>query len=171
MWKTLGGDPIPDILRFVENTANNGQAVHIGTDSLQVSRYSQFVTVLVILTPGKGGRVAYTREVVPRIKSLRARLFGEVWRSVGLGMQISGLVPGGLTVHVDANPQPQHKSSAYLQELVGLVVGQGFRVQIKPDAWAASHCADHLVRTQGKLPVLHFGASSNGRTPRFERAR
>ena len=48
-----------------------------------------------------------------------------------------------------------HRSSAYVQELVGLVVGQGFKALIKPDSWAASHAADHVVRAsmrQGVLP-------------------
>jgi hypothetical protein len=43
-------------------------------------------------------------------------------------------------------------SSKYVQELVGLVVGQGFAVRIKPDAWCAAHAADHVVRTLGKMP-------------------
>jgi predicted RNase H-related nuclease YkuK (DUF458 family) len=46
-----------------------------------------------------------------------------------------------------------HKSSAYVQELVGLVVGQGFKALIKPQSWAASHAADHVVRTFGKRPA------------------
>jgi len=56
------------------------------------------------------------------------------------------VVPGDLTVHIDANPVVTHKSSAHVQELVGLVVGQGFKAAIKPEAWAATHCADRVVR-------------------------
>ena len=152
MWKTLGEDRIPDILEFVRNASRDGQAVHVGTDSLQAGRSTQFVTVVVILTPRKGGRVAYQREVVPRITSLRERLLKEVWRSVDLGLQFTPIVNGELTVHIDANPVVAHKSSAYVQELVGLVVGQGFKALIKPESWAASHTADHVVRTRGKRP-------------------
>ena len=153
MWKTLGEVRIPDILRFVEDASRAGQAVHIGTDSLQSGRFSHFVTVVVILTPHKGGRVAYRPQVVSRINSLRERLLTEVWKSVDLGLRCSPLVKGELTVHIDANPVAKHRSSAYVQELVGMVVGQGFRALIKPEAWAASHCADRVVRTQGKLPT------------------
>ena len=108
------------------------------------------MTVVVILTPGKGGRVAYRRQVVPRITSLRERLLTEVWKSVDLGLQFSPIVAGELTVHIDANPVVAHKSSAYVQELVGLVVGQGFKALIKPQSWAATHAADHVVRGLGK---------------------
>lgn len=153
MWKTLSEDRIPDILEFVGNASRDGQAVHVGTDSLQAGRFTQFVTVVVILTPRKGGRVAYQREVVPRITSLRERLLKEVWKSVDLGLHFASIVSGDLTVHIDANPVVAHKSSAYVQELVGLVVGQGFKALIKPESWAASHAADHVVRSQGKFPV------------------
>ncbi len=123
MWKTLTGTRIPDILHFVTEASRDGQAVHIGTDSLQAGRFTQFVTVVVVLTPLKGGRVAYRREAVPRIASLRERLLTEVWKSVDLGLRCSPLVEGDLTVHIDANPVVAHKSSAYVQELVGLVAG------------------------------------------------
>ena len=146
MWKTLSEVKVPDILQFVEDASRDGHAVQVGTDSLQTGRVTQFVTVVVILMPGVGGRVAYRREVVPRIKSLRERLLTEVWKSVDLGLQFSPIVAGDLTVHIDANPVETHKSSAYVQELVGLVVGQGFKAAIKPESWAASHAADHVVR-------------------------
>ncbi len=156
-WKTLSGEKIEDITEFVKASvkANGGsKIIHIGTDSLQTGRFTQFVTVLVLLTVkedgrGGGGRVAYTRDVVQRINSLRDRLTKEVWRSLELAMQLEGY---DLTVHIDANPSEKHKSSKYLQELVGMVVGQGFKALWKPDSWAATHCADHVVRTRGKLP-------------------
>ena len=146
MWRTLNDVRIPDIRTFVRDASQDGQAVHIGTDSLQSGRVTQFVTVVVILTPRKGGRVAYRRETLPRITSLRERLLKEAWKSVDLALRLSPLVPGDLTVHVDANPVAAHKSSAYVQELVGLVVGQGFKVLIKPESWAATHAADYVVR-------------------------
>jgi predicted RNase H-related nuclease YkuK (DUF458 family) len=62
------------------------------------------------------------------------------------------MVPGRLSVHIDANPEPRHRSSEFVQELVGMVMGQGFKAIIKPDAYAASHAADWIVRHLGKLP-------------------
>jgi predicted RNase H-related nuclease YkuK (DUF458 family) len=146
MWKTFREEPIPSIRDFVRDVSREGQAVHIGTDSQQAGRLTRFVTVVVILTPRRGGRVAYVRESVRRIASLRERLLREVWRSVSLGIELEAVVPGELTVHIDANPVVTHKSSAHVQELVGLVVGQGFKAAIKPEAWAATHCADRVVR-------------------------
>ena len=146
MWKTLTGRPIGDVVDFVRDYAREGQVVHLGTDSLQRTRHTRFVTVVAILTPGRGGRAIWTRETRPRIVSLRERLLREVWLSVELGLRLHPVVPGPLHVHIDANPIAQHKSSAYVQELVGLVVSQGFRAVIKPESWAASRAADRLVR-------------------------
>ena len=146
MWRTLTGRAIGDVVEFVREQARDGQVVHLGTDSLQRARHTRFVTVVAILTPGRGGRAIWTRATCPRIASLRERLLREVWLSVELGLRLSPVVPGALHVHIDANPVERHKSSAYVQELVGLVVSQGFRAVIKPDSWAASRAADRLVR-------------------------
>lgn len=149
-WKTLTGEVIPDIVQWVKDETKKGQLIHIGTDSLQTGRYTQFVTVVVILNPPKGGRVAYMREVQPRISSLRERLNKEVWKSIDLAMQMPESPE--MTIHIDANPNEKFMSSKYLQELVGLVVGQGFKALWKPDSWAATHAADHIVRIKGKVP-------------------
>lgn len=151
-WKALSGGKIEDLAAIVREATKGGQELHVGCDSLQQGRYTQFVVVVVSHTPGKGGRVAYSREVVPRITSLRERLFKEVWKSVQVAMELSPSAGGPVTVHIDANPDVKHMSSKYLQELVGLVVGQGFAHKVKPESWAASHAADHIVRTRGKLP-------------------
>jgi hypothetical protein len=149
MWRTLKDERIDDLSTFVRVAAEGGErTVHIGTDSLQRGRATQFVTVLAILTPGKGGRAAYRREVRPRIESLRERLLREVWLSVSLGLELTRVVPPGIEmqIHIDANPVPKHRSSRYVQELVGMVVSQGFRAVIKPESWAATHTADRVVR-------------------------
>jgi uncharacterized protein len=149
MWRTINGERIDDLMAFVQSASAGGQrTLHIGTDSLQRGRMTQFVTVLAILNPGKGGRAAYRREVRSRIDSLRERLLREVWLSVDLGLSITPLLPeeAELHIHIDANPVPKHRSSRYIQELVGMAVSQGFRAVIKPDSWAASHAADRLVR-------------------------
>jgi hypothetical protein len=145
-WRTLKDEPIADLRAFVGAAARAGQAVHIGTDSQQAGYYTSFVTVLAILTPGKGGRAGYVRDRVPRITSLRERLLREVWRSVELALSLDDLVSGELTVHIDANPLATSRSSVHVQELVGLVVGQGFRARIKPESWAATHAADRVIK-------------------------
>lgn len=154
-WKTLDGTTV-DITTVIktELALRNDCEVHVGTDSQQQGTKTDFVTVVVIVRPTKGARVFYTRERVPRIKELRVRLTREAWMSTELAMELSTPPDIGealikteeLTIHVDANPDPRFKSSAYVQELAGMCVGQGFRVLLKPNAWAAQHVADHSCK-------------------------
>lgn len=158
IWKILGQKKAVDLDEFIRESASQGQAVHVGTDSLQVQTYTQFVTVVIVLSPSKGGRVLYTRELVPRIDSLRQRLLAEVWRSLEVALSIQARVRGSLHIHIDANPTERYLSSKYLKELIGMVVGNGFQAVVKPDAFAASHAADYIVRHHGKLPGIERGA-------------
>ena len=151
-WKSLSGGRIEDIHTFAKDVTRAGQELHIGCDSLQFSKYTQFVVVVVAHTPGKGGRVAYAREVVPRIESLRERLFREVWLSVQVAMELTAHASGDITIHIDANTQERYMSSRYIQELVSLTMSQGFKTLVKPEAWAATHVADWAVRRKGLIP-------------------
>lgn len=147
-WKTIEGQEV-DIIEIFDDLMKNGERdVHIGTDSQQAGPATEFVTVLVILTPTKGGRAFYTRERTPRVKSLRERLMREVWMSVTTGLELNDRIPAHseLTIHIDANPNVQFKSSNYVKELTAMVVSQGFNAVLKPDSWCATHAADHVVK-------------------------
>lgn len=151
-WMTIDGVSIPDLVKtFKDEVALGNREVHIGTDSQQYGKNTEFVTILTILNPGKGGRVIYARERTDRIKSLRERLLKEVWMSVNIALELNAFIDdaSSLTVHVDANPNVKFKSSAYVKELAAMVVSQGFKAVLKPDAWCASHAADHVVKGKG----------------------
>lgn len=148
-WKTINEEKVENIVDVVRSTLSNSEReVHIGTDSQQSGKFTEYVTIIVLVEKGRGGRAFYTRERVPRITSLRERLLKEVWMSVNLGLQLNAMIPetAGMTVHVDANPNLKFKSSTYVKELTSMVVGQGFKTLLKPDSWAASHIADHVVK-------------------------
>lgn len=148
-WKVLGKKKTENLEEWVKNHAAEGTEIHIGTDSIQLKHHTQFITVVIIITPSKGGRVLYSRRIVPRIESLRQRLLAEVWESLETSMAVQALGKGSLTIHIDANTEEKHMSSKYIKELVGMVVGNGFQALVKPDAWAATACADYVVRHHG----------------------
>jgi predicted RNase H-related nuclease YkuK (DUF458 family) len=147
-WKTVEGHKVEDLAVSLQDALKGLKTVYIGTDSQQDGLKTQFVTVIVILEPAKGGRAFYTKEAVPRIKSLRERLLKEVWMSVATALEVSPMLSeqSELEVHVDANPNTKFKSSAYVKELTSMVVSQGFTAKLKPEAWAAMHVADHVVK-------------------------
>lgn len=148
-WKTIDGTVVPDLLaKIKEVMAEPDREIHVGSDSQQAGRFTEYVTVIVLLQKGKGGRAFYIREKVSRVKSLRERLMREVWMSVNVGLELNAHMPEtvGLTVHVDANPNLKFRSSDHVKELTAMVVSQGFKTLLKPDSWAASHLADHVVK-------------------------
>lgn len=148
-WKTINDEKVENVVDVIKATIENSdREIHVGTDSQQAGKFTEYVTIIVLVEKGKGGRAFYMRERVPRITSLRERLLKEVWMSVNTGLELSTKIADttDMTIHVDANPNLKFKSSSYVKELTSMVVGQGFKTLLKPDSWAASHIADHVVK-------------------------
>jgi predicted RNase H-related nuclease YkuK (DUF458 family) len=149
MWHTLSGDSVADIAAAVRALcAGGGKTLHIGTDSKQRALNADYVTVIAVLDPGCGGRVLYRRQRAPRSRSLAEKLFREVNLSLEVAAHLQEQGIGSVTVHVDANSDAQHESSRFVGALSGMVVGHGFRVRIKPEAWCATHVADSIAKDE-----------------------
>lgn len=162
-WKTLAGQEV-DLRSAIEAElrAYPDLEVTIASDSQQRGQNTEYVTVVTMIRPGKGGRVIFNRELIPRVRELRERLWKETWRSTELAMELTETPDIGermpieiSSIHIDANVDPKHRSSQYVEELVGLVVGQGFNAVVKPEAWAASHAADHAVKHKDERSKPH----------------
>ncbi len=152
-WWTLSGVEVLDMMSTVEQLMRLGRVVHIGTDAQKSYRRMEFVTVVCVLNPGKGGRVFYTRRFDRREISLFEKLSAETWYSLELAMRMNEefdlpLERKRIWVHVDANPDTRYDSSDYVKQLAGMVAGSGFPVLVKPDAWCASHVADFAVKNK-----------------------
>lgn len=120
----------------------------IGTDSQNYSkkRCCVFTSVLVAHTKSRnGGSAIIHKDVVPFMDSLRQRLLMEAMRSLEVAWWLSTKIPKEdiVGVALDVNANLKFKSGKYKEELVGLVVAQGFNALIKPYAWAASCVADN----------------------------
>lgn len=163
-WKTLAGEPVDLRMAIEDEFLLCPEAeLHVGSDSQQVGQFTEYVTVVILHRPSKGGRVFFCRERIPRVKELRERLWKEVWRSTELAMELTSTPDVGRprasievkAIHIDANVDPKHKSSKYVEELTGLAMGQGFNAIVKPEAWAASHAADHAVKHKDERRKPH----------------
>ncbi len=149
-WQTISGRKIEDVLKeLLELDFGYGGAkiINIGTDS-QAHRKHEFVTCIAITSPGHGGTVFYSQERIAKKFGLQEKLFKEAWYSIELALELSPLIPEDweITVHLDVNPNVKFASSKYYKALAGMVIAQGFEVKVKPDAWAASHVSEHLVK-------------------------
>ena len=152
-WWTLGGAEMLDVMSTVEQLMDRGRVVHIGTDAQKSMRRMEFVTVICVLDPGKGGRVFYTRQFSEKEMTLFDKLSTETWMSLELALKMNAEfnLPEDkkrIWVHVDANPDTRYDSSNYVKQLAGMVAGSGFPVLVKPDAWCASHVADFAVKNK-----------------------
>ena len=161
-WWTLSGVQVFDVMRVVEQLLSEGRVVHIGTDAQKSSRRMEFVTVVCVLNPGKGGRVFYTRRFEHKEMSLYDKLSTETWLSLELALKMNqdfdlAMEQKQIWVHVDANPDTRYDSSNYVQQLAGMVAGSGFPVLVKPDAWCASHVADFAVKNKHHRSLILGG--------------
>lgn len=123
--------------------------VYVGTDS-KVKKSDKkviYATCIVLYRKGKGGKILLNKDKRSLPNSLRERLATEVWKSLETSMELTKLLPGvEITVHVDVNKSQKYKSGDHCQELVSMVVGQGFKCVVKPDAFAAQSVADRFSK-------------------------
>lgn len=84
--------------------------------------------------------------------SLQHKLFTEVGLSLEIALALCETVlPEDIQVHVDANTDEKWRSGEFHQNLAAMVVANGFNVILKPDAWCASHVADHAVKNKNDI--------------------
>lgn len=123
--------------------------VYVGTDSKvkRADRKVMYATCIILYRKGKGGKILLCKEKKSMPNSLRERLAIEVWKSLETSMELTKHIPNHeIVVHVDVNKSPKYKSGDFCQELVSMVVGQGFKCVVKPDAFAAQSVADRFSK-------------------------
>ena len=162
-WLTLNKQPVEDVVKLIDKVLQEQDLIiHIGTDAQKIDKRVDFVTCIALVRPSKGGRVFYTRVRKDKrdVNSLRQKLMTEAWLTLETAMELSQELPDDVkfVIHVDVNPDIKWESSRHINEVVGMIMGQGFdNVLTKPDAWLASHCADHAVKNKNSRNALPEG--------------
>jgi predicted RNase H-related nuclease YkuK (DUF458 family) len=155
-WRKLNGErialPIKDAVAQTiirEKNAGFNLKVCIGTDSQVYTDGIEFATVIVFLREKKGGFMfIHNERVTNQRMSLRERMITEVGRSVEVAYSLCDLLDEhdvALEVHADINTDPHFQSNVALRDAMGYIMGMGFVFKAKPDAVAASSCADKVV--------------------------
>lgn len=118
----------------------------VGTDSSVNGIHVDYVSAIVIHKIGKGGRYYWMRRQEKKTGSLRQRIWREAWLSFELAQRLlkrlSDFSPltFNLEIHVDIGENGPTKTM--IDEVVGMIIGSGFAVRIKPEAYAATSVAD-----------------------------
>jgi predicted RNase H-related nuclease YkuK (DUF458 family) len=128
-------------------------AVYVGSDSMvkkvKGRRFANYCTVVIIHKDScHGGKIFYFRDRLEDYGNVRQRMLQEAGFAIEVAQNILDAVGDRkLEVHLDLNADPMHKSNVAVKEAVGWVQGVlGVPARIKPDAFAASYAADHVVR-------------------------
>jgi len=134
-----------DIVGYIRGLPSSSYKIIIGSDS-QVKNETCFITAVIVHRLGKGARYYYSKKNQRKIKSLRQKIFYET----SLSLEVGGLVHRyfaeegyddlDVEIHIDIGMHGESKE--LIREVVGMVVGSGFRAKIKPEAFGASSVAD-----------------------------
>jgi predicted RNase H-related nuclease YkuK (DUF458 family) len=154
-WRKLDGTkiemPIQQAIEkslIHERSLGNQIKVCIGTDSQVRGSETEFATVIVLLRKGRGGFMFINNEKTTQKMSLKERLLTEVARSIEIAYSLCPLFDSystELEVHADINTNPRFGSHTALSEAMGYILSMGFTFKAKPDAHAASCCANKVV--------------------------
>jgi len=145
-WKNYSEQKKVDLDAFIKKHREKGAKFYVGTDSQNHPKKKAcvFTSALIAYTMGFGGSIITHSDKLPIIENLRERLLMEAMRSLEVAWYLNTKIPqeNVITIHLDVNENVIFKSGKYKDELVGLIMAQGFSVSHKPHSWAASSVAD-----------------------------
>lgn len=142
------------ITEFIQG---NKGTIYIGCDSQKASKkYANYTVVLIVhIDNSRGCKIfGYTESERDYDKSKnkpRFRLMNEVYKAAGLYLEFGEILEDrDVEIHLDINSDKKHNSNIVFNEAFGYILGMtGIKPKMKPQAWAATHTADHLVRGKG----------------------
>jgi len=139
-------DVISTLVSEMESHSREQFELLIGTDSSTSTNHLELVSAIVLHKIGRGGRYFWTRKRERRTRSLRHQIWREAWLSFELAQHVirrlesGSLLQFNLEIHVDIGENGPTKE--LIDEVVGMIIGNGLAVRIKPHAYAASAVAD-----------------------------
>lgn len=145
---------IDEVKSYIESQGHNTK-IYIGGDSerFPVGKdwYADYTLAIVVHINGNNGckifgEVQRERDYDQKKDRPRMRLMNEVYKIAELYLKLSEVLEDReVEVHLDINPNEMHGSSCVINEAVGYIRGMCNVVpMVKPNAFAASYCADRL---------------------------
>lgn len=145
-FKRLSDHQYVDLIPYLHNKVDANVKIYIGSDSQNAGNSTQYATVIILHYGNNGGHVLYNKETVPRVYDNFTRLWKEVEDSIEVATFLRDHNLFQIDyIDLDLNPDPRYKSNTVLRAALGYVESLGFKVRIKPDAAAASCCADNIL--------------------------
>jgi len=146
IWRNAATSEIVDIESIVKRYTSMGIPVSVGTDSMYHVELVLFVTSVCFHSRDHNVGDYYISSLEAErddYSSLFRRLSKEVELSVCAAESIrSKFEDAVIELHVDISPDPKNKSNVLINQAMGWEGYKEFKIKVKPEAWAASGCAD-----------------------------
>ena len=147
--KELNIDEVKDYI----NSQSPESKVYLGADSerhkINGEWFADYITAVVVHIDGEHGckvfgGVRRERDYDQKKNKPSMRLMNEVYAVAEIFDALKDVLEDRyVEVHLDLNPDLRYGSSCVVQQAVGYIKGVcGIEPMIKPNGWAASHCAD-----------------------------
>lgn len=147
IFKRLADHKEIDLIPYIKDklVEHNNIRIYVGSDSQTIGEYTIYATVVVLHIGNSGGHVLYCKKTIPKVIDTFTRLWHEVELSLETAeMMFDGGLPRADYIDLDYNPDPIYKSNSVLRSALGYVESMGYRARTKPNAPAASTCADMI---------------------------
>ncbi len=138
------------ILEFMGAEPEQKYQLVIGSDSQgKNGSETDFVSAIVVHRLGRGAIYFWRRIIDKKSYVLRQRIYQEATLSLLLADEFlaatkqDGISRYDVEIHVDVGKYG--KTREMINEVVGMVRGSGFKVQIKPESYCASKVADRYT--------------------------
>lgn len=135
--------------------SSNESSVYVGADSIRFKKngkwFARYSTVIILHVDSKHGCKLFHKSVdMEDYGNMKQRLVNESFYAIEAAMAVVDVLgKRKMEIHLDLNPNPQHKSNVAVKEALGYVKGStGIEAKIKPYSFAATHAADHAVRNK-----------------------
>lgn len=149
-------DVIVDVTSFINEDPVSKYAVVVGTDSGETitpnghAGLADFVSVITVHRIGRHGRYFWKRIEDVKTFDRHDRMLKEAYYSLDLAQRVVAHLRNKLNdqlydfeIHLDIGHNGPTKNM--IQEIVGMITGNGFTARIKPDSYAANKVADRHV--------------------------
>lgn len=154
---------LDEVREFIRNSSEDTK-IYIGSDSEKFRRhgvwYADYSTVVVIHHHGNRGCKIFgdiTTEIDYDQRKDRPaiRLMQEVMKAAQMYIDLADAIGDRqFEIHLDINPNEMYGSSCVVQQAIGYIRGMCNVVPlVKPEAFAASYCADRYKEIRHDLDV------------------
>jgi len=152
---------IEEIKQYIENNPNS--KIIIGGDSQKMSskkrkklkikqKTARFVTCVIVYKKDKNKifyEVSKESDFDHNPAKPMLRMMQEVQKITSIAVELLDVISNkDFEIHLDINKSSEHGSNCALGQAIGYVWGMlGVEPIVKPNSWAASCVADHIVKT------------------------